>query len=55
VLENTNVSKQVIPFNKPFVVGKELFYIAQAVMNGGIAGDGQFTQSCQQWLEDNLG
>lgn len=49
------MSKQVIPFNKPFVVGKELFYIAQAVMNGGIAGDGQFTQMCQQWLEDNLG
>lgn len=49
------MSKEVIPFNKPFVVGKELFYIAQAVMNGGIAGDGQFTQMCQQWLESNLG
>lgn len=50
-----NVNEQIIPFNKPFVVGKELFYIAQAVMNGGIAGDGQFTRQCQEWLEVNLG
>lgn len=49
------MSKQVIPFNKPFVVGKELFYIAQAVMNGSIAGDGEFTAQCQSWLENNLG
>lgn len=49
------MDKQIIPFNKPFVVGKELFYIAQAVMNGGIAGDGVFTRRCQQWLETNLG
>lgn len=44
-----------IPFNKPFVVGKELFYIAQAVMNGTIAGDGMFTKRCQKWLEEQLG
>jgi dTDP-4-amino-4,6-dideoxygalactose transaminase len=43
-----------IPFGKPFIVGKELFYVAQAVMNGSIAGDGDFTRRCQQWLEHNL-
>lgn len=43
-----------IPFGKPFIVGKELFYIAQAVMNGSISGDGQFTRRCQQWLESHL-
>lgn len=43
-----------IPFGKPFIVGKELFYIAQAVMNGSIAGDGEFTRRCQHWLETNL-
>jgi dTDP-4-amino-4,6-dideoxygalactose transaminase len=31
-----------IPFNRPFIVGKELFYIAQAVLSGHLAGDGQF-------------
>lgn len=43
-----------IPFGKPFIVGKELFYIAQAVMNGSIAGDGAYTRRCQEWLETNL-
>ena len=33
-----------IPFNKPFVAGRELFYIAQAVTFGKLAGDGSFTQ-----------
>ncbi|WP_118185798.1 dTDP-4-amino-4,6-dideoxygalactose transaminase [Paraburkholderia phosphatilytica] len=44
-----------IPFNKPFVIGKELFYIAQAVMSGTISGDGMFTKRCQKWLEEQLG
>jgi dTDP-4-amino-4,6-dideoxygalactose transaminase len=51
------VSKKIkIPFNKPFIIGKELFYIAQAVMeNNYTAGDGPFTQKCQMWLEERLG
>lgn len=45
-----------MPFNKPFIVGKELFYIAQAVIeNRHTAGDGPFTKKCQGWLEERLG
>jgi dTDP-4-amino-4,6-dideoxygalactose transaminase len=44
-----------IPFNKPFIAGKELFYIAQAVTLGNIRGDGHFTQECCRLLEDRLG
>jgi len=45
-----------IPFNKPFIAGKELFYIAQAVIeNRHTAGDGPFTKKCQAWLEEHLG
>jgi dTDP-4-amino-4,6-dideoxygalactose transaminase len=45
-----------IPFNKPFIAGKELFYIEQAVMeNHHTAGDGPFTKKCQAWLEEHLG
>jgi dTDP-4-amino-4,6-dideoxygalactose transaminase len=45
-----------IPFNNPFVVGKELYYIAQAVMQEKhLAGDGAFTKKCQLWLENRLG
>jgi dTDP-4-amino-4,6-dideoxygalactose transaminase len=44
-----------IPFNKPFIVGKELYYISQAVLGGHIAGDGTFTKRCQRWLEEATG
>lgn len=44
-----------IPFNKPFMTGKELWYIAQAHANGHLAGDGGFTKQCQAWLEARTG
>lgn len=44
-----------IPFNKPFIAGKELYYIAQAVTFNNLAGDGQFTQQCCRLLEQTFG
>jgi dTDP-4-amino-4,6-dideoxygalactose transaminase len=45
-----------IPFNKPFIAGKELHYIAQAVMvESHLSGDGPFTRRCHEWLESKLG
>ncbi len=44
-----------IPFNKPFMTGKELHYIAQAHFNGMLAGDGPFTNRCHQWLHTKTG
>ncbi len=44
-----------IPFNKPFIVGKELYNIAQAVLKGQLAGDGYYTKLCHSWLEERLG
>jgi dTDP-4-amino-4,6-dideoxygalactose transaminase len=44
-----------IPFNKPFIAGKELYYIAQAVAFGNIGGDGHFTQKCSALLEERFG
>lgn len=44
-----------IPFNKPFIAGKELYYIAQAVTYGNLAGDGYFTKACQRLLEERFG
>ncbi len=40
-----------IPFNRPHMVGKELWYIAQAHQAGQLAGDGPFTKRCHAWLE----
>lgn len=45
-----------VPFNKPFIVGKELYYIVKAVMDHQhTSGDGPFTKKCQSWLTDHLG
>lgn len=44
-----------IPFNKPFIAGKELYYIAQAVTLGNIASDGYFTEKCSRLLEERYG
>src|SRR3989339_66758 len=43
-----------IPFNKPFMVGKELYYMAQSVIGGHTAGDGPFTKKCHAFLEETL-
>ena len=48
-------SKDHIPFNIPFIVGKELRYIEQAVKNGGVAGDGFYTTACAELLQDRFG
>lgn len=44
-----------IPFNQPYMTGKELWYIAQAHAAGHLAGDGAFTKRCQGWLEARTG
>ena len=48
-------SPERIPFNKPFIAGKELHYIAQAVTLGNIAGDGFYTKACAELLETRFG
>lgn len=44
-----------VPFNRPFIAGKELYYIAQAVTMGNLSGDGQFTRLCSDMLRDRFG
>lgn len=45
----------MIPFNKPYMTGRELHYISQAHANGHLAGDGAFSKKCQAWLEQQTG
>lgn len=45
----------MIPFNKPYLTGKETQYIEEAVKSGKISGNGIFTQKCQQFFESNYG
>lgn len=45
----------MIPFNRPYMTGRELSYIAQAHANGHLSGDGPFTKKCHQWLREQSG
>jgi len=45
----------MIPFNKPYLTGKETLYIEQAVKSGKISGNGIFTQRCQAYFEQRYG
>jgi dTDP-4-amino-4,6-dideoxygalactose transaminase len=44
-----------IPFNKPFLVGREIEYITKAHNLNQLAGDGIFTEKCHQWFEKEIG
>ena len=41
----------MIPFNKPYITGRELEFISDAVACGHISGNGKYTKLCQQWVE----
>lgn len=45
----------MIPFNKPFLTGKEAHYMYQAVFTGKLSGNGAFTKKCQKFFEDKYG
>ena len=44
-----------IPFNKPYLTGKEVHYLYQSVQSGKISGDGVFTQKCHGFFEKRYG
>lgn len=45
----------MIPFNKPFLTGKEAHYMYQAVYTGKLSGNGFFTKKCQEFFEKKYG
>lgn len=45
----------MIPFNKPYLTGKETEYITDAVASGKISGNGKYTQKCQSFFEKKFG
>lgn len=49
------MSQHAIPFNRPYMTGRELDYIAEAHAHGHLAGDGIFTKRCHAWLERTTG
>ena len=44
------------PFNKPFLTGKETYYIYNAVYKQGhISGNGKYTKLCQTFFQERYG
>ncbi|HYL72987.1 MAG TPA: dTDP-4-amino-4,6-dideoxygalactose transaminase [Bryobacteraceae bacterium] len=44
-----------VPFNHPYLDGKEFQYMERAIANLHVSGDGQFTKKCHALLEEMLG
>ncbi len=44
-----------VPFNRPYVTGRELGYIDEAIANHHLSGDGPFTKKCHAWLQEHTG
>ncbi len=47
--------KEKIHFNKPYMTGRELKYIAETHTKQHLSGDGLFSHRCHTWLEKHLG
>ena len=45
----------MIPFNKPYLTGKELTYIGDADTKGKISGNGYYTNLCHRFFETKYG
>lgn len=45
----------MIPFNKPWLTGKELDYIRAAVSVGKISGNGSYTRKCHEFFQKRYG
>lgn len=50
-----NADRYIVPFNRPCLAGNEQAYMAQAVAEGHISGDGLFTRKCHAFFEQNVG
>lgn len=45
----------MIPFNRPYLTGKETLYIDQVLKSRRFSGNGEFTHRCARWLEEQTG
>jgi len=53
--QSKKIILKTIPFNKPYLTGKEGHYIYQAVLSGKISGNGIFTRRCHEFFEQRFG
>jgi len=49
------MSSNMIPFNKPAVIGDEIANFKSVISNNKFSGDGEYTKLCHKWFFDNIG
>lgn len=54
LVPKSDPAEGIIPFNKPYICGREQAYIQESFASGHLSGNGKFTERCHQWLESNL-
>lgn len=47
-------TNSLIPFHAPSISDREQTYVLEALRNGKLSGDGNFTKRCHNWLAENL-
>jgi dTDP-4-amino-4,6-dideoxygalactose transaminase len=45
----------MIPFNKPWLSGREAEYLAQSLATAKLCGDGDFSRRCEAFMEERFG
>jgi dTDP-4-amino-4,6-dideoxygalactose transaminase len=50
--EQLDLTKVIIPFNKPYAVKNEIKYIEDAIKSGHISGNGKYTELSQKFLSN---
>lgn len=48
------MKNDIIPFNKPTLLGTEFSAVKKAIINGKISGDGEYTKKCNEWFFNTL-
>ena len=49
------MTSRYLPFNRPYLTGREFSNMNQAVENLHLSGGGPFTRMCHDWLKQHLG
>ena len=44
-----------VPFNRPYLTGREMGHVERAISSRRLASRGEFTGRCERWLEDRVG
>src|ERR1700685_3184877 len=54
-MQRTETEHATIPFNRPYLTGREREYLEEALRSRQFAGDGPFARRCQALMQQRFG